>query len=149
MTHESELIAATYYCVSGPRGEERPDRLEQVIAALSKITPEAIEAKRLPEVQGVPRLRERVTDIRAIGEAVRKYLPDIARDPRLLALSFTHPLRLANEELGIAVSPQVASYLHRALRRVVSFDERTPQFLSGIKSIRWVPKRRISGRISP
>lgn len=96
----------------------------------------------LPDVPSVPRLRARLDDPRDIPAFAREFLPLVERDPRLHRLSFVNPLRLATDELGIAISPAVARFVRRTMRGAVSFEDTTPtdNALRGITRIRWILK---------
>lgn len=133
-----------HWCVWGPDGAEDTDRITRVLDTLARQYPD-LETRReidCPDVPGVPILRDRIDEISQIPEFVRRYLPEVEADPRLLALSFVDPLRLASDHLGIAVSPRVARAVRRGLRGMVSFelDSLDPDGrLRGIEAISWRP----------
>jgi hypothetical protein len=133
------------FCVSGPDGIENGERLRRAIEAVAGITPDFELSRRidLPDVPGVPRLRYRIDEVSQIPEAVRRFLPEVEANPRLHTLSFVDPLRLATEELGIAVSPVVARAVRRGLAGAVSFDLSSLDAegrLQGMGQIHWRPK---------
>jgi hypothetical protein len=100
----------------------------------------------LPDVPGVPRLRARVDEVAQIPDVVSRFLPEVRADPRLLAMSFADPLRLATDVLGIAVSPVVARAVRAGLRGLVSFDLAVLDDngrLRGIDSARWWAKPKV------
>ncbi len=53
-------------------------------------------------------MRFRIDEVSQIPGAVRRFIREVEADPRLHALSFGDPLRLATEEVGVAISPTVA-----------------------------------------
>lgn len=86
---------------------------------------------------------ETIDDISQIPDFVRRYLPKVEADPKLLALSFVDPLKLATDHLGIAVSSQVARAVRRGLRAMVTFDLAAlgpDGQLRGVSNVRWRPK---------
>lgn len=131
-----------HWCVCGPDGIEDSDRVARVMAVLARESPDLDPRSEVhaPDVPGVPRLRDRIDEIAQIPEFVRRYLPEVESDPRLHAMSFVDPLRLATDVLGIAVSPRVARAVRRGLRSMVSFDLTSLDAqgrLHGIEAIRW------------
>jgi hypothetical protein len=136
-------IARNEYCVVDENGQESAAKLAAVVATLEARGEKAGAECELPDVPGVPRLCGRVTDVRDLAACVRAVLPVIERDPALHALSFVNPLRLAADELGIAVSPAVARYLRRALRGTVSFARTADpdRVFRGITQVKWVQRR--------
>jgi hypothetical protein len=138
-----KTIAKVHYCVVGPDGAVSEAKLALAVAALkgAGAAPKSKRSSRtLPTVQGVPRLVATLDKVPDIPGFVRKYLPEVAKNPRLHALSFVNPLKLATDELGIAISPAVARYIRRLLRGSVSFADapQVPGSLTGITRIRWV-----------
>jgi hypothetical protein len=76
-----------------------------------------------------------------IPELMKQLLPRVEADPRLHALSFSDPLRLA-EELGVTVTPRMARLIRRALASAVSFDaQRSLVDAPGLVKIQWRPHR--------
>lgn len=131
-------FARTHYCLCGPDGREDPIKVERAVRALEKVG----ASREPPEIEGVARLRFRVETLAQIPEAVRRFLPEVEASPRLHALSFVDPLRVANE-LGIAVAPAVARTVRRAFGGIVSFDDRSLDphgKLRGVGNIRWIPR---------
>jgi hypothetical protein len=129
------------YCVCGADGREDLGRVQRAAAAVAQA--EASKVTEFPHVPGVPHLRYRVDKVGQIPEAIRCFLSEVEADPRLHALSFIDPLRLANE-LGIAVSPAVARTVRRGLAGVLSFDLESLDAngrLRGIEKINWRPKK--------
>jgi hypothetical protein len=135
-------IIRMHYCIWGADGEERADRVRRVEEALRSHGGKG--STDLPDVPGVPKLRGTIEDVRQIPAFVREWLPIVECDPRLHALSFRDPLRLATDELGIRIAPRVARHVRRALRGAVSFDARDVDCegrMPGITRIAWRPKR--------
>jgi hypothetical protein len=133
------------FCVCGSDGHEDPERLRRAVEAVARACPEFERQQQavLPSVPGVPHLRCRIDEVSQIPGIVRRFLPEVESDPRLHALSFVDPLRLATEELGIAVSALVARIVRRELSGAVSFnpDSLNEQgLLRGLGQIRWRPK---------
>jgi hypothetical protein len=121
-----------HWCVWGPDGAEDTDRITRVLDTLARQDPD-LETRREIDCPD---------EVSQIPEVVRRYLPEVEADPRLLALSFVDPLRLANDHLGIAVSPRVARAVRRGLRGMVSFDLSSLDpggRLRGIEAISWRP----------
>ena len=139
-----EKLAHEQYCIVGQDGEIRKDKVARVLSALraAGVPDLPVSDDQLPDVPGVPRLKARLDDPRDIAAAARKFLPLVESDPRLHRLSFVNPLRLATDELGIAISPVVARFVRRTMRGAVSFDDTTPTnaSLRGITRIRWILK---------
>jgi hypothetical protein len=133
------------FCVCGPNGREDSERVRHAAEAIAQNYADFAQREEvdLPQVPGVPPLRYRLDQISQIPEAVSRFLPEVEADPRLHALSFVDPLRLATEELGIAVSPLVARAVRIALTGEVSFDIGSLDEqgrLRGMGRIRWRPK---------
>ena len=144
-----EVFVRRVFCVCGRDGREDSERFRRAAEAVVRASPEFERSGEvtLPDVPGVPPLRYRIDDVSQIPEAVRRFLPEVESDPRLHALSFVDPLRLATEELGIAISPVVARMVRRRLAGVVSFDPRSLDAdgrLRGVGQIRWRPGSTLS-----
>jgi hypothetical protein len=144
---EFEAIAKAQYCVVGQDGELSQNKLTRVVDALEAAAKQAsgqTQKETLPIVAGVPRLKATLDRVEDIPIFVARYLHGVERDPILHALSFVNPLKLATDELGIAVSPLVARFVRRQFRGSVSFADgpKVPGQLTGVTNIRWVPKGR-------
>jgi hypothetical protein len=139
-----EVIARTEYCVVDQTGELSPGKVARAVAALRAASKSGHGSKKqpLPIVTGVPRLKATLDKVEDIPIFVSRYLSEVEKDSILHALSFVNPLKLATDELGIAVSPLVARFIRRLFRRTVSFADgpKSPGTLTGITSVRWVPK---------
>jgi hypothetical protein len=121
-------------------GEEDPVRMRSALEAVKRSGRNA--AKKPPSVDGVPRLRARVESAAQLPAVVRRYLPEIEKDPSLLALSLVDPLRLVNR-LGIAIAPAAAQNVRRALAGKFTFDLGSLDEhgrLRGIGPIKWRPR---------
>jgi hypothetical protein len=135
-----EELAARSYCVCGADGRLEASRMQKAIDVLRHVRGDA--TRELPSIDGVPRLRYRIDTMSQIPEAVRRFLPEVERDPRLHALSFVDPLRVANE-LGIAVSPVVARTVRRSLSGALTFNLQSLDAhgrLRGVGKVRWMPR---------
>jgi hypothetical protein len=140
-------LIAKHYCVYGADGRKDEARVEVVRKALGAANRDADAGGEvsLPDVPGVPHLHTLIDDPTQIPVVVRELLPRVQADPRLHALSFTDPIRLATDELGVALSPRVARIARRALASAVSFDPARsldPQGRGqgGLVRIQWRPK---------
>jgi hypothetical protein len=83
---------------------------------------------------------ERAEQIPAL---VQEYLPRVEADPKLHALSFIDPIRVARE-LGIEIAPALERAIRRRLRGVFTFDERGLDAngnVAGFRNLRWRPRR--------
>jgi hypothetical protein len=101
-----QAFVRRHWCVWTPDGAEDTARVTRVLDTLARQYPD-LETRReidCPDVPGVPRLRDRIDEVSQLPEVVRRYLPEVEADPRLLALSFVDPLRLATDHPGMAVS---------------------------------------------
>ena len=144
-------LVRRYYTVRWVEGVEDEERVElatqAVLEANSGLGDEQREV-RLPEVEGIPYLRKLLDDTRLLHPTVHEALDSIENSERLMLLSFIDPIRLGCEELGIAVTQEVAADVRQRLEGVLSFDqERYVEVrdgeggLHGIESIRWVARR--------
>ncbi len=136
-----EAYVRRSYCISGPDGRDDAERLRKAIEA---VTSKGSSGELTPtDIPGVPRLRHRIDHLSQVAEAVRRFLPEVEASPRLHALSFVDPLRVANE-LGVAVSPAVARSVRRGLSGIVSFDlsslDDHGDLRGGMGQIHWRPK---------
>lgn len=149
--HEGEELVDLVrrcYTVRWTDGFEHQERLERAVSAVREINPEfeKQEEVRLPPLPEIPYLETTITVVRQLHETVHGRLEAVHADDRLLKLSFIDPLRLGCEELGVAVTPEVALEVRRRLRGVLSFDQEeyvevrdTNRPLHGIRHIRWEP----------
>ena len=140
-----EEFAQRAYCVCGVDGRVDPDRVRRVAEAVARAYTNFADLEEIdpPHVPGVPHLRYRVDDVSQIPEAVRRFLPEVEADPRLHALSFVDPLRLAVEELGVVISPVVARAVRRALGGWLSFNAAEVLEQGTVPAItraRWLPR---------
>lgn len=129
-----------HYCVYTFDGREDEDRLRAAMAAVESA--DVGPSDDPPVVRDVPRVRMRIDRPSQISEAVRRFLPEVERDPRLHALSFVNPLQVALE-LAVVVSPLVARIVRRGLASTVTFDTRSLDEhgrLRGLGEIHWRPK---------
>lgn len=145
-----EALVCRCYTVRWIDGNEAEERVRQAMEAVLKANPcfdEDSRSIQLPELERIPYLNTLIDNPRMLHPTIHEALAQIQDDPRLYTLSFIDPIRLGCEELGIAVTPEVAAELHRRLEGHISFDqERYEEIrdhggsLHGSTNIRWVPE---------
>ena len=133
--------ALEQYCIVGRNGKPDQRKIDAVLSAISSHNPR--ESADLPDIRGIPRLTADVKSIADISGALERYLPVVEANPYLHALSFIDPLRLAVDHLGIRVSPEVASFVQRRMRGIVSFSEDGPsdRWIERARSMHWKLKQ--------
>jgi hypothetical protein len=139
-----EEFVRKHYTIQWVDGNERPERLERAKQAVKNANPrfDSILEVALPEIKDIPQLNMLIENANDVANAL---LSGLGKDPRLIGLSLIDPIRVGCEELGIALTPQVAADVRQRLSGNVSFDQARYEQLAeeggkvpGLDEARWV-----------